>query len=214
MTRGGTFPTNATDQAVQANVVAARYDVAALRFANPAGLYTIAPGASQDVMLTYTNVSGVPVSGVAFSLSLPKGWTATALPASYTASAPVAPGASVSQSFHVTTGADAFSGDLVGNVAFTAGAARRSEHAAAKVRNIAAVKINEFRIGDGPGNASNSFIELYNGGDKDADISGWTLTQHAAQQAVFSNVKIPAGTRLRRRGSILSVFPIPDWLRR
>ena len=200
MTRGGTFPSNATDQAVQANVVAAKYAVAALRFGNPSGLRSFTPGAAQDVLLTYTNITGAPVSGVAFSLSLPKGWSATALAASYTAAAAVAPGASVSQSFHVTSGAEVFSGDLVGNVSFAAGGNKRSERTIEKVRNLAQVKINEFRIGDGPGNSSDSFIELSNAGDKEADISGWTLTQHAAQQAVFSNVKIPAGTRLASKG--------------
>jgi len=200
MTKGGTFPSNATDQAVQANVVAARYAVAALRFANPSGLRSFAPGSAQDVMLTYTNVSGAPVGGVAFSLSLPKGWTATTLPASYTASAPVSPGASVSQSFHITSGAEVFSGDLVGNVSFAAGGNNRSERTIEKVRNLASVKINEFRIGDGPNNVSNSFIELTNAGDKEADISGWTLTQHAAQQSVFSDVKIPAGIKLAPKG--------------
>ncbi|MBV9548614.1 MAG: lamin tail domain-containing protein [Alphaproteobacteria bacterium] len=203
MTKGGTFPSNATDQAVQANVVAAHYDVAALRFANTTGLVTLAPGAAQDVMLTFTNVTGAPVTGVAFSLSLPKGWTATAAtPASYTPGA-VAPGASVSQSFHVTSGTQTFNGDLVGNVSFTAGGAKHSERTAEKVRNVAPVKINEFRIGDGPGNTSNSFIELYNGGADAVDISGWTLTQHQTQQAIFSAVTIPAGTRLASKGFYL-----------
>src|ERR1700744_1213139 len=53
MTRGGTFPSNATDQAVQANVVAARYDVATLRFGNPSGQRTFVPGTAQDVTLTF-----------------------------------------------------------------------------------------------------------------------------------------------------------------
>jgi hypothetical protein len=199
MTRGGTFPSNATDQAVQANVVAARYDVATLRFANPSGLRSFAPGGAADVTLTFANTSGMAVSGVAFSLALPKGWTAAAAPASFTPSAPVQPGASVSQSFHVTAGASAFNGDLGGNVAFTAGGVKHSERTAEKVRNLAQVRINEFRIGD-PANLSSSFIELYNGGAEAADISGWSLTEHQTQQAIFSEVTIPAGTRLASKG--------------
>ena len=35
------------------------------------------------------------------------------------------------------------------------------------------------------------------------DISGWTLTEHSTQQAIFSTVKIPAGTKLAARGFYL-----------
>ena len=43
---------------------------------------------------------------------------------------------------------------------------KRVETAAAKVRNVSPVKINEFQISAGaPANATNAFIELYNAGD-------------------------------------------------
>ena len=75
---------------------------------------------------------------------------------------------------------------------------------AEKVRNVSSIKINEFRISDGtPANSTNSFIELYNAGDSDVDISNWTLTEHSNQQAIFSAVKIPAGTKLAARGFYL-----------
>ena len=70
------------------------------------------------------------------------------------------------------------------------------------MRNVSPVKINEFRVRDGA-NLTDSFIELYNAGASDADISNWTLTEHAAQQAIFSTVKIPAGTKLAARGFYL-----------
>ena len=35
------------------------------------------------------------------------------------------------------------------------------------------------------------------------DISNWTLTEHPAQQAIFSSVKIPAGTKLAAGGFYL-----------
>jgi hypothetical protein len=72
------------------------------------------------------------------------------------------------------------------------------------VRNVSPVKINEFRISAGsPDNSTNSFIELYNAGASAVDLSGWTLTQHATQQAIFSSVKIPAGTKLAAKGFYL-----------
>ncbi len=82
--------------------------------------------------------------------------------------------------------------------------AKQSETTAEKVRNVSPVKINEFRISRGPpANSTDSFIELYNAGASDADISNWTLTEHPAQQAIFSTVKIPAGTKLAAHGFYL-----------
>jgi hypothetical protein len=72
------------------------------------------------------------------------------------------------------------------------------------VRNVSPIKINEFRISAGsPDNTTDSFIELYNAGDSAVDVSNWTLTQHPTQQAIFSSVKIPAGTKLAARGFYL-----------
>jgi len=203
MTKGGTFPSNESDQKVQANVVAAHYAVAAVNFVVLPGLRSFVPGTAQDVTLNFTNITDAPVSGVTFSLALPKGWTAAAAPASFTASAPVAPGASVSAVFHVTSSMVAFNGDLGGKVSFTANGRARVETTALRVRNVSPVKINEFRIADGPANATNSFIELYNAGTQAVDVSGWTLTQHQTQQASFSNVKVPAGTTLASKGFYL-----------
>jgi hypothetical protein len=205
MTAAGTFPTDATDQLVQANVVAAKYDVPRLSLApasaiaTPPGLQTFSPRSSQDTTLTFTNNTGAPAAGVKLSLSVPTGWTAVAS-GTTTIAAPAAPGASVSATFKVTSGPAAFNGDLVGNVSWTTNGRTQSEKTAEKVRNVGPVKINEFAISTGsPANSTNSFIELYNAGARQADISNWTLTEHPTQQAIFSNVKIPAGTKLAAR---------------
>src|SRR5205814_2777909 len=64
MTAGGTFPSDATDQQIQANVVAAKYDVARLSLApasavaTPPGLQTFGPGSSQDTTRPLTNTVG------------------------------------------------------------------------------------------------------------------------------------------------------------
>jgi hypothetical protein len=117
---------------------------------------------------------------------------------------PVAPGATGSATFRVTSGRAAFNGDLVGNAAWknaTSGLAQ-SETAAQKVRNVRPIKINEFRISAGS-NPTDSFIELYNAGASAVDLSNWTLTQHATQQPVFSSVTTPAGTKLAAQGFYL-----------
>jgi hypothetical protein len=216
MTAAGTFPTNATDQLVQANIVAARYGAQpqslapASATAAPPGLQTFSPGSSQDNTLTFTNTTDAPAAGVTLSISVPsKQWTSVlsgATETSKTLAEPVAPGASVSATFKVTSGATALNGDLVGNVSWTdqATGAKHTETTVEKVRNVSPVRINEFRISSGPpANSSDSFIELYNAGSRSVDISNWTLTEHPTQQAIFSSVKIPAGTKLAAGGFYL-----------
>jgi hypothetical protein len=79
-----------------------------------------------------------------------------------------------------------------------------SETAAEKAHPASPVKINEFRISSGaPNNPTNSFIELYNADSKSVDISNWTLTARPTQQAIFSAIKISAGTKLAAGGFYL-----------
>ena len=208
MTAAGTFPSDATDQKVQANVVAANYGVTRLSLAPapataaPPGLQTFSPGSSQDTTVTFTNTSGAPASGVTLGIAVPKGWTAIGAQTGIVGT--VAPGASVSATFKVTSGPTAFNGDLIGHASWSVDGQTQSETAVEKVRNVSPVKINEFAVGSGtPGNATNSFIELYNAGASDVDVSNWTLTEHPTQQAIFSSVKIPAGTKLAAKGFYL-----------
>jgi len=211
MTAAGTFPTNATDQLVQANVVAARYDVARLSLgpasATPPGLQTFAPGSVQDTTVTFTNTSGTPATNVELSIAAPRGWMAVVEGASQTSKKfadPVVPGASVSAEFRVTSGPAEFNGDLVANARWTTGGTAQSDKTIEKVRDVSPVKINEFRISDGsPANTTNSFIELYNAGAGDVDISNWTLTEHPAQQPIFSTIRVPGGTKLAAHGFYL-----------
>ncbi len=211
MTAPNTFPTQETNQKVQANIVAARYDVQRLSIApasatvTPPGLQTFSPGSSQDTTVTFTNTTGVHVTNVKLGITVPEGWTVAAKTSAAIAGA-VAPGQTVSTTFKVTSGPAAFNGDLVGNASWTNAATRQtqSEIAIEKVRNVSPIKINEFAISSGtPNNSTNSFIELYNADDKAVDLSDWTLTHHPTQQPIFSSVKIPAGTKLAAKGFYL-----------
>jgi non-reducing end alpha-L-arabinofuranosidase len=233
MTAAGTFPTQETNQKVQANVVAARYDVPRLSLAPafaeasagrpgsaaasagrpataaPPGLQTFSPRSSQDTTVTFTNTTGAPATGVELSISVPAGWTSVVSGGTGTSrrfTDPVGTGASVSATFKVTSGPAAFNGDLVGHVSWAnpAGGRTQSETTVEKVRNVSPIRINEFRVNAGsPTNPTDSFIELYNAGASAVDISNWTLTQHPTQLPIFSSVKVPAGTRLAARGFYL-----------
>jgi hypothetical protein len=207
MTAG--YPAVATEQQVQANIAAARYAVQQLSLtpasatATPPGLQTFSQGASHESTVTFTNTTGSPVVGVKLSISVPRQWKSVALGTTRTSVTfrnPVAPGASVSASFKVTSGPASFNGDLVGNASWTSPASGRRQSAtiAEKVRNIDPIEINEFRTGTSA-NPTNSFIELYNSGNAAVDLSRWALTERPTQQAVFSSVTIPAGTKLAAR---------------
>ncbi|MGA8669261.1 MAG: arabinofuranosidase catalytic domain-containing protein [Terracidiphilus sp.] len=216
LTAAGTFPSNDTDQLVQANIVAARYDVAPLTMApgkaaaTPPGLHTFTPGSAQEVTVTFTNTTKAPVSGVGLSISVPnEQWTALVGGTAETLKTfvqSIAPGESVSATFNVTSGPVAFNGDLIGKASWTnpSTGSKQVDTAVEKVRNAEPIKINEYRVrSGGPPNPTNSFIELYNAGSRSVDISNWTLTEHPAQQAIFSTIKIPVGTKLASGGFYL-----------
>ncbi len=216
MTAADTFPSDATDQQVQANIVAARYGVQPVSLApasapaTPPGLPTFSPGSSQDTTVTFTNPAEAPATNVQLSIAVPnrqwKSVVSGATETSKTFAGPIAPGASVSATFKVTSGSIDFNGDLLGNARWTNSTSGRTqtETTAEKVRNVSPIRINEFRISSGPpANATDSFIELYNAGERSVDISNWTLTERPTQQAIFSSVKIPAGTHLAAHGFYL-----------
>jgi hypothetical protein len=215
MTAAGTFPKDVTDQQVQANVVAAGYAPApvsikpASAMDTPPGVQTFTPGSSQETTVIYTNTTNTPATHVMLSVALPsKEWSVVLDGGSASAdeiAGPVAPGASVSATFKVSSGQSPLNGDLVGHASWNSGGAiRLVETMAEKVRNVSPVKINEFRVATNfPANSTDSFIELYNAGSKAVDLSNWTLTQHAAQQAIFSSVRVPEGTKLAAGGFYL-----------
>ncbi len=205
MTKAGTFPTIETNQKVQANVVAAKYDIARLQVSAadktyaPNYLQTFALSSTANTSVTFYNNTGEPINDLSISLDLPKKWKANVLGSKdkvrkvgYT----VAPGQTVVVTFSVKSSKKAFNGDLVAKAAWsTADGKSLSETAVEKVRNVSPVKINEFRIANGA-NKTDSFIELYNAGDKTVDLSDWSLTQHAINIPAFSQIRIPKGTKL------------------
>ena len=214
MAAPGTFPTRATNQKIQANVVAAGYDLPRLSLvpANatdmPPGLQTFSPRSSQNTTVMFTNTTGAPVKDLILSISVPKGWNTVLLNSKQTVKKftdPIEPGVSVSATFTVTSGPDTFNGDLVAEASWknSGNGKTQSEIAIEKVRNVDPVKINEFRISDGSNNTTNSFIELYNAGNSEIDISNWTLTMRPHQMPIFSSINIPKGTKLASNGFYL-----------
>ncbi|MBO6069012.1 MAG: lamin tail domain-containing protein [Bacteroidales bacterium] len=193
ITFAGTFPTIETQQAVQANIVAAKYDIERVTVAaekdinRPNRLQTFAPGETQKVAVKFVNTTGKTVNGLTLSVEVPSGWKADA---AKKISYAVEPGQTVIETFNVTSSDKEFNGDLRGVAKW----GRNTEKSVEKVRNTAPVKINEFRIAGA--NPSDSFIELYNAGDKEVDLSGWYLTTHKINIPIFGGIKVPQGTKL------------------
>ena len=193
------YPAEATTDAVQANIVAARYDVERVSLSR---VTTFTPRSTEDVTETFTNTTGSTAVGVKLSITLPTGWTAVVSGATNTSKTfvdPVAPGASVSATFKVTSPATTGTGFLTGKAEWKGSTAGRTqfETTTARVRNVLPVKINEVRFSAGS-NATNQFIELYNASASAVDLSHCTLINTQGQWAPVKLATIPAGTKLAR----------------
>lgn len=213
MTAPNTFPSIETNQAIQANVVAAGYDVQRLAVSatdkvnTPNGLQTFALGSTDSVAVTFVNTTGEAINDLALSIEAPKGWISKASGSennvqkiSYT----VDPGQKVIVTFNITSADKSFNGDLKAKATWKASNGKsKTETAIEKVRNVNPVTINEFAVSDGKGNATNTFIELYNAGENSVDISGWSLTQHAINMPYFSSIVVPEGTKIDGKGYYL-----------
>ncbi len=198
MTAPGTFPTVETNQAIQANVVAAGYDIPRLsigasdKVLTPNGLQTFTPGSSQYVTVTYTNTAKETVNGLRLSIAAPKGWRVTPV-GNHDDIRSVEPGATVAANFSVRSSRREFNGDLKAEATWQDASGKSySETAVEKVRNVPGVVINEFAIGN-RSNTTDSFIELYNSSDREVDISRWSVTAHTANIPYFSSIEIPRG---------------------
>ncbi len=196
MTTG--YPTEATIAALQANIVAAKYDVERVGLSR---VTTFTPGSSQDAIVTFRNTTGVPVTDVKLSVSPPAGWISVVsgtTETSKTFTVPVAPGISVNATFKITSPATASAGFLTGKAEWTSAttSGTQFETTVQRVRNAFPVKINEVRFGD-------QFIELYNASDNEVDISDWTLINTLSQWAPVKLATIPAGTKIAAHGFYL-----------
>jgi non-reducing end alpha-L-arabinofuranosidase len=195
MTTG--YPAESTTNAVQANIVAAKYDVQRLSLSRST---TFTQRSSQNITETFTNTTGASANGVRLSISVPKGWTsliAGTTETSKTFDSPVAPGASVSAIFNITSSTATEAGFMTGKAEWKnqSNGMAQSEIISQRFRNVLPVKINEVRFGTST-NPTNQFIELYNPSSVTIDISNWTLINTQSQWAPVKAVTIPSGTKL------------------
>ncbi len=208
------YPTHDTHNAVQANIVAASYDVLCVSLSR---ITTFTPGSTQQVTETFTNTAGVPVKDITLSILVPKGWKSEVLGSKETSKKytdPVAPGGSVTATFSVTSSSTTGTGILNSRAEWknqTTGL-KQFETSPRRVRNVFPIKINEVRFETGI-NPTNQFIELYNAGNIDIDLSNWNLIHTKSMWAPLNLGTITAGTRLAAHGFyLLGLSPVQDWL--
>ena len=184
------YPTEEAIAAVQKNIVRAGYRAYPLSLSR---ITTFAPGGSAQVGVFFENTLDKPVKGLSIQASLPEGWTVTegeALPAS------IAPGERVTTLFTLT----APEGRSAGWAGFQANWQGGELAVSSRIRSGEAVKINEIAL-DGEG--IKPFIELYNAGSAEADLSGLELVVRRSGQASVRALTLPAGTRLAAGGFLL-----------
>ncbi|PKQ46999.1 arabinofuranosidase catalytic domain-containing protein [Confluentibacter flavum] len=179
------YPTEDVVKAVQANIVAAKYDVPSVSLSR---LTSFTPGAVHELKVSFTNTSAEAVSDVQLSLDLPQGWSSEA---TTTLSGTIAAGVTVEAVFNITSPTSVDAGYLRAKAEW----GKQSFETSQRIRNVLAVKINEasFSGGDNP---TNQFLELYNASDADVNISNWSVINTPGEWAPIQMAKIPEGTTL------------------
>ena len=192
MTQG--YPTDATTDAVQANVVAARYALAPVALSR---VTTLQPGSEKTVTVTFTNTGKTAAKGARLTASAPKGWKVTvekALPGT------VAAGAQATATLRVTSSSGGpLAGELAARVVWSGEAGKQTEAAWSRVRSAPPVKINEVGLGTVAA-PQGQFIELYNAGTVAVDVSNWRLVHRPSQWNPVRLAEIPAGTKIAPKG--------------
>ena len=202
MTSG--YPNDAAINAVQANIVAARYDVQRV---SQSRVTTFTPRSSQDVTVSFTNTTGTPAKNVRLSANLPSGWNAVVSGANEsvkTFSGSIAAGETVTATFTVTSPESTGAGYLTAKAEWENNKSKgvQTDINAQRIRNAVPVKINEVRLSTSI-NPTNQFIELYNASDAEADISNWSIINTWSQWAPVELAKIPEGTKIPAKGFYL-----------
>src|SRR5690606_9361181 len=100
------YPSEAVIKAVQANIVAANYDVPSV---STSRLTSFTPNATQELKVAFTNTSTEAVSDVKLTLNLPEGWSSET---TKTLTETIETGATVETSFNITAPASVDAGYL------------------------------------------------------------------------------------------------------
>ena len=179
------YPTDETIAKVQAGIAAAAYRNYPLSFTR---LTSFVPGSSSDVSVVFSNTTGKPVKDLSVTLDLPEGWKAECREE---AEASLGLSGNTYSVFSISAPDARSAGFIRFNVSWKGGSASLTE----RVRAVEPVKINEVGFPSALGRTS--FIELYNGGESEADLSGVDVVVRRSGWAPVTSLTFPAGTVVR-----------------
>ena len=188
------YPTEEAIAAVQKNIAGMRYSAYPLSLSR---ITTFTPGSSAQVNVFIENTSDKPIKGLVLKTSVPEGWSISG-----GESADIAPGNRFTATYTLTAPAGRSSGWVDFSASWKGGEASVSS----RIRSAEAVKINEVAM---EGKDLNPFIELYNAGPAEVDLSGVELVLRRSGQASVRALTLPKGTKLAS-GAFLLLEQHPD----
>ncbi|MBR5724594.1 MAG: lamin tail domain-containing protein [Bacteroidales bacterium] len=190
------YPSDKTLAAVQANIAAAQYRAYPLALSR---ITSFRPGESRQVGVFLENVTSEPFTDISFDFWLPAGWGIRRV-SEFTHS--LSPGEKATVIYEVTASSVRSSEEMKTIAYWTGGEATVS----ARVRCAEAVKINEIGLS---GEGVNPFIELYNAGEAETDLSGLELVVRRSGQSAVRALTLPQGTSLAP-GAFLLLKQAPE----
>ena len=173
------YPSDETIAAVQKNIAAARYQAYPLELSR---IPSFGLGESKPISVTLMNETYAPLADIAFDFALPAGWSIRPEGESLIR---LEPGEKKTVLYTLTAPAERSSGALSATARWKGGNASL----VTRLRCSEALKINEIGLTD-------PFVELFNAGTVDADLSGLEVQVRRSGWAPVTALTFPAGTML------------------
>lgn len=173
------YPTDEAIAAVQANIAAAKYRAYPLALSR---ITSFRPGESRQVGVFLENVTSEPLTDIRLEFMTPAGWSIKQAGESVNR---LEPGEKMTVMYELTGASGRSSGDLKTTARWNGGEASLST----RIRCAEALKINEIGL-------TKPFVELYNAGTVEADLSGLELRVRKSGWASVTALTFPEGTRL------------------
>ena len=180
------YPTDETIAAVQRNIAAARYQAYPLAFSR---ITSFRPSESRQVGVFLENVTSEPFTDILLDFSIPAGWD---LYRTGEFTHRLEPGEKATFLYELKAPGYRASGEWEMTVSWQGGEASLS----APLRCSEALKINEIGLSD-------PFVELYNAGDAEANLSGLEIRVRRSGWAPVTALTFPEGTRLAAGAHLL-----------
>ena len=180
------YPTDEVIAAVQADIAAAQYRAYPLALSR---LVSFRPGEAQQLGVFLENVTSAPLTDISFDFSLPQGWSIRRV-SDFTHS--LEPGEKAIVLYELSSAFARSSDELEVHAHWEGGEASVST----RIRSVDGLKINEIGL-------NKPFVELYNAGAGEADLSGLEVRVRRSGWASVTALTFPEGTRLAAGAHLL-----------